>query len=173
MLIRNGFQSLGTQHMTTSATHFSRTLRAIAAGAGLALLAACGATEPPPTAQSIAGLTPSGNVTIMEMVVAGMTGGNGTLSFQGRTYPFRIIGGIVGPGGASKTQAMGEVYNLTDISQFEGLYSESTGKAGLEQSGRAQLWMRNKNGVIMHLAGTTEGMVLSLGRDEVMVKFGN
>ena len=33
--------------------------------------------------------------------------------------------------------------------------------------------MQNKAGVIMHLTGTSEGVVLSLGRDEVMVNLTN
>jgi len=150
-----------------------RAMRALAAGAGLVLLAACAATQPAPNAQSIEGLTPSGTVRITEVVAAGMTGGSGTLMFQGRSYPIRLVGSVIGPGGASKIEASGNVYNLSNLSQFEGLYAESTGKAGLEQSGMAQLWMRNKNGVIMHLTGTSQGMVLSLGRDEVMVKLAN
>lgn len=35
------------------------------------------------TAQSIAGLTPSGAVTLNETVAAGVTGGTGALTFQG------------------------------------------------------------------------------------------
>jgi len=33
--------------------------------------------------------------------------------------------------------------------------------------------MQNQAGVIMHLTGTSEGVVLSLGRDEVLVQLGN
>jgi hypothetical protein len=142
-------------------------------GVGLLGLSACGTVESPPTAQSIAGLTPAGTVTLTEVVAAGMTGGTGSLTFQGRTYPFKVVGTVVGPGGASRVQAVGEVYRLNRLSDFEGTYSEGTGQAGLATSGKAELWMRNQAGVIMHLTGTSEGVVLSLGRDEVLVQLGN
>jgi len=140
------------------------------AGAGILYLCACATVQPPPTAQSIAGLKPVGTVTLTEDVAAGMTGGTGTLKFERHTHPFTVVGSVVGPGGASQVRATGEVYRLNRLSDFEGLYSEGTGQAGLATSGKAELWMQNKAGVIMHLTGTSEGMVLSLGRDEVMVK---
>ncbi|MBL8541248.1 MAG: hypothetical protein JNK68_12875 [Betaproteobacteria bacterium] len=99
-------------------------------------LSACGTVQPPPTAQSIAGLRPVGTVTMTETVAAGVTGGSGSLTFQGRTYPFVLIGSVVGPGGASKLSASGEVYKLNKLSDFEGLYSEGTGKAGLDNANR-------------------------------------
>lgn len=141
--------------------------------AGLLGLAACGVTQPAPTAQSVAGMTPTGRVTMTEVVAAGATGGTGTLTFQGRTHPFRLVGSVIGPGGASQIQASGEVYGLNSLSDFEGVYTESSGPAGLAMSGRADLWMRNKYGVIMHLTGTSQGVVLSLGRSEVLVKLAN
>ncbi|MDS4027147.1 MAG: hypothetical protein RKO25_09235 [Candidatus Contendobacter sp.] len=133
-------------------------------------LSACGAMQAPPTAQSIAGLTPVGTVAMTETVAAGMTGGTGSLTFQGRSYPFILIGSVVGPGGASRLDAVGEVYKLNNLSDFEGLYSEGTGQAGLDTSTRTELWLRNNTGVIMHLTGTSEGAVLSLGRSEVEIK---
>ena len=159
--------------MTNARFNHPRGVRTWLAGVGLLCLSACGTLQPTPTAQSIAGLTPAGTVTLTETVAAGMTGGTGSLTFQGRTYPFRIVGTVVGPGGASQVKAVGEVYRLNRLSDFAGLYSEGTGQAGLATSGKAELWMQNKAGVIMHLTGTSEGVVLSLGRDEVMVNLTN
>ncbi len=133
-------------------------------------LSACSAVQPPPTAQSIAGLTPVGTVTMTETVAAGMTGGSGSLTFQGRTYPFILIGSVAGPGGAAEISASGEVYKLNKLSDFEGLYSEGTGKAGLDTSKQTDLWLQNQAGVIMHLTGTSQGVVLSLGRNEVEIR---
>ena len=136
-------------------------------------LSACGAMQAPPTAQSIAGLTPVGTVTLTETVAMGMTGGKGSLTFQGRSYPFILVGSVVGPGGASELDAVGKVYKLNNLSDFEGLYSEGTGQAGLDTSSQADLWLQNEAGVIMHLTGTSEGAVLSLGRSEVEIKLTN
>jgi hypothetical protein len=41
-----------------------------------------------PTEQSIAGLSPSGSVTVTEDFVGGLGGGTGTLDYQGQAYPF-------------------------------------------------------------------------------------
>lgn len=84
-----------------------------------------------------------------------------------------LAGSVVGPGGASKLDAVGKVYKLNNLSDFEGLYSEGTGQVGLDTSNQADLWLQNEAGVIMHLTGASEGAVLSLGRSEVEIKLTN
>jgi hypothetical protein len=124
-----------------------------------------------PTEQSIAGLSPSGSVTINEDFVAGLGGGTGTLSYQGQTYPFKLAGTVVGPGGGvAKINASGEVYKLASVSNFPGRYTQSTGSAGLSTSGGSDLWLQNSAGAIMHLQGTSTGAMLTLGRDEIFIR---
>ena len=124
-----------------------------------------------PTPQSIAGLSPSGSVTITEDFVTGVGGGSGTLDFQGRTYPFKVVGTVVGPGGGvEKISASGPVYKLTNAADFPGRYTQSAGPAGLSTSGGSDLWLQNSAGVVMHLQGTSTGAMLSLGRDEIFVR---
>jgi hypothetical protein len=124
-----------------------------------------------PTAQNIAGLSPSGNVTITEDFVAGMGGGSGTLSFQGQNYPFRFVGTVAGPGGGvEKISASGPVYKLASVGDFGGRYTQSTGKAGFSSSGSSDLWLENNAGVIMHLQGTSTGAMLTLGKDEIIIR---
>ena len=102
-----------------------------------------------PTAQSIAGQSPSGNVTITEDFVTGVGAGNGTLEYQGRTYPFKAFGSVVGPGGGvEKISASGPAYKLASVADFPGRYTQSTGKAGLSSSGGSDLWLENNAGVI-------------------------
>src|SRR5579871_6536185 len=105
--------------------------RAVAAGASLVAisLAGCNSASNPipmetPTAQSIAGLTPSGRVTMSQVFVSGVGVGKGTLTFKGQSYPFRILGTVVGYGSLSKADVSGEVYKLDDISQFSGVWVE-------------------------------------------------
>ena len=132
--------------------------------------AACSAMNTP-TAQSIAGLPPSGSVTITEDFVAGLGGGNGTLEYQGRTYPFKVLGTVAGPGGCvEKISASGPVYKLANVSDFAGRYTQSTGKAGFSSSGSSDLWLENSAGVIMHLQGTSSGAMLTLGKDEIFIR---
>ncbi|CAH1661103.1 hypothetical protein [Chelatococcus asaccharovorans] len=141
--------------------------------AALLSLAGCVSSPVPvkvPTAQSVAGLSPSGTVTLTEAVVGGFVAGEGILTVEGKKYPFRLIGSVIGPGGASKVVVTGDVYKLTDIAMFEGVYAQGTGKVGLETSGGSELWLENKAGVIMHLRGASAGISLSLGRDEVFIQ---
>ena len=78
-----------------------------------------------PGPQSVAGMSPDGTVRMTEIMAAGAEGGKGTLTFQGRSYPFKLVGGVTGGGGAANTQASGEVYSLRNISDFKGLYTQS------------------------------------------------
>src|SRR5215469_11129857 len=124
-----------------------------------------------PTAQSVANLPPSGNVTITEDFVAGLGGGNGTLEYQGRTYPFKVLGTVAGPGGGvEKITASGPVYKLASVTDFAGRYTQSTGKAGFSSSSSSDLWLENNAGVIMHLRGTSSGAMLTLGKDEIFIR---
>jgi hypothetical protein len=123
-----------------------------------------------PTAQSIQGLTPSGTVTVTETFVAGVGGGSGTLSFNGQNYPFQLIGSVMGPGGADRITASGEVYKLSNVNDFAGRYTQGSGSAGLSQSGQGQLWLQNNAGVIMHLYSTSSGVLLSIGKEEIIIR---
>lgn len=132
-------------------------------------LAGCSATKVP-DAQSIAGLTPSGSVTLNETFAAGYGGGAGTLTFNGQSYPFRLVGAVLGPGGAERVNAAGAVYNLSKLSDFSGRYTQGSGAAGLSRGGQGQLWLQNSAGVIMHLESETSGVLLSLGKEEIVIR---
>ena len=157
--------------MTEAALHRTvRSLKAMLVAAVLAMTGCAGIMNTP-TAQSVAGLPPSGNVTITEDFVAGLGGGSGTLQYQGRSYPFKVIGTVAGPGGGvDKITASGPVYKLASVGDFGGRYTQSTGKAGLSSSGSSDLWLENNAGVIMHLQGTSTGAMLTLGKDEIFVR---
>jgi hypothetical protein len=148
----------------------SAPLTALLSAAVLAL-AGCSGIMNTPTAGSIAGLPPSGNVTITEDFVAGLGGGTGTLYYQGQTYPFRFAGTVAGPGGGvEKITASGPVYKLASVADFGGRYTQSTGKAGFSSSGSSDLWLENSAGVVMHLQGTSTGAMLTLGKDEIFIR---
>ena len=133
--------------------------------------AGCSGMMNTPTAQSVAGLPPSGSVTITEDLVAGLEGGSGMLEYQGRTYPFKVVGTVAGPGGGvEKISAAGPVYKLASLADFPGRYTQSTGKAGFSSSGSSDLWLENGAGVIMHLQGTSSGATLTLGKEEIFIR---
>jgi hypothetical protein len=146
----------------------SRFIR-FALSAALLAMAGCAGLKAP-TEQSIAGLSPSGNVSITEDFLAGLGGGSGSLYFNGQTYPFKVLGSVVGPGGASKITASGPVYKLASVADFPRRYTQSSGSAGLSTSGGSDLWLQNGAGVIMHLQGTSTGALLSLGKEEIVVR---
>jgi hypothetical protein len=123
-----------------------------------------------PTAIDIADAKPVGRVTVTEVVVAGVGAGEGTLNFKGKSYPFKLASTVFGPGGMSRTQATGSVYKLTDVSQFGGVWVQGSGPVGLQTSGRSELWLQNKAGVVMHLVGSSEGVTLSLGKEELLIE---
>jgi hypothetical protein len=124
-------------------------------------------------APSLEGKTPSGFVELREVEIAFLGaagGGKGTLSFQGQTYPFEVAGLGGGGAGISKIDANGEVYNLTDIAQFPGAYSERRMGVAFGTGGGGDLWLQNNAGVIMHLEAQSQGLMLSLGADVVDIR---
>jgi hypothetical protein len=157
--------------MTEATFHFTVPSPRVAIAAVVLAMAGCSGMMNTPTVQNIAGLSPSGNVTITEDFVAGLGGGSGTLYYQGQTYPFRFAGTVVGPGGGvEKISASGPVYKLANVTDFSGRYTQSTGKAGLSSSGGSDLWLENSAGVIMHLQGTSTGAMLTLRKDEIIIR---
>jgi len=153
---------------------FCRTAPSLKGALVAAVLAISGcAGMSAPTPQSVAGLPPSANVTITEDFVAGLGGGSGILEYQGRTYPFKFVGTVAGPGGGvEKISASGPVYKLASVADFPGRYTQSTGKAGFTSSGSSDLWLENNAGVIMHLQGTSSGAMLTLGKEEIIIRMG-
>jgi hypothetical protein len=146
-------------------------------GLALSVLAGCSSVSNPiptevPTAQTVAGLEPSGTVTMTQVFVSGVGAGKGVLTFQGKSYPFKLVGTVIGYGSLSKADVAGEVYRLEDVSQFSGAWIEGTGAIGLETAAKSDLWLQNKAGVVMHLTGKQEGVTLGLGKDELIIELG-
>ena len=134
----------------------------MAAAFAVALVAACSSDKSstggvPPTFE---GKPPSGFVDMNEVQVAyigSAGGGSGTLTFQGRTYPFTIGGLGVGGFGVSTIDAKGEVYNLARVSDFPGAYGQGRYGAVAGTASVGDLWLENPNGVVMHLEGEARG----------------
>jgi hypothetical protein len=116
--------------------------------------------------------TPSGKIAIESNSIAlavGVNWGEGRLTFKNKRALFTVNGLTLVDVGIAKASAVGEVYNLTDISQFEGTYL--AGEAGFDLSGgSAGIFMRNKNGVVLHMRGDSEEALLQLGRGGMTVK---
>jgi hypothetical protein len=134
----------------------------------LLLIAGCASmTQAPSTA-------PSATVSIREWSAAyygSAAAGKGTLYYQGRHH-FTISGVGVGGAGGQKISATGKVYNLNNLSDFSGTYHGiSRGLTLIE--GKMHAKLTNGNGVVMYLAGETEGLASSMGAQAFEVNLTN
>lgn len=117
---------------------------------------------------------PVGEVSVDEtqfgFIIGGSMGG-GVLTFEGKKYPFKMSGISLGANiGVSKFSATGQVYDMKDVSKFAGTYARLTGSVALG-GGMGDMTLKNENGVIMSLKGTTQGLQLNAGASGVTVKF--
>lgn len=117
---------------------------------------------------------PVGQVTIDEtqfgFIIGGSMGG-GVLTYDGKEHPFKLGGLSLGANiGVSKFAAKGEVYDMTDLSQFPGTYARLTGSVALG-GGKGDMILQNQNGVILRLEGTTQGIQINVGASGVTVEF--
>ena len=110
---------------------------------------------------------PDATLTLSEGTVAvgiGFSWGKGSLAFQGKTYPVKVEGLSVGEVGVTRATALGSVYNLTKLADFDGNYV--AGGAGATIGGGAGITaMKNQNGVVIELKSTTQGASLKLAAE--------
>ena len=118
---------------------------------------------------------PSATVKIQEWSAAyygSAAAGKGTLYYNGQRHHFTISGVGVGGAGGQKISATGKVYNLNRLSDFSGTYHGiSRGLTLIE--GKMHAKLTNANGVVMYLAGETEGLASSIGAQAFEVNFTN
>jgi hypothetical protein len=112
---------------------------------------------------------PSATLRIQSKSVAvgvGFEWGNGTLRYRGRSYPFKIDGLSVNAVGISSADAIGYVYNLHRLSDFEGTYAaiEAAGTVG---GGKGVTSMKNGNDVRITLHSTSQGVELKAAPEGV------
>ena len=124
------------------------------------------------TANAAETAKPSAKVSIESRSIAagiGVTWGDGKLNFKGKNLAFSIDGLTLVDFGISKASAAGEVYNLTDVSKFEGTYVAA--EAGITLAGgMGGMVLRNQNGVVMHLHSVSRGAKLQLGTSGLTIK---
>ena len=133
------------------------------------LIAGCASMTTAPSAP------PSATVRIQEWSAAyygSVAAGKGTLYYNGQRHHFSISGLGAGGMGGQKISATGKVYNLNRLSDFSGTYHGiSRGLTLIE--GKMHAKLTNQNGVVMYLAGQTEGLASSLGAQAFEVNLTN
>lgn len=108
-----------------------------------------------------------------EMALAiGKITGEGTLTYDGQQYPFRMSGFDYGSISKVTMQTYGVVYHLDDLSEFEGIYFQARAGFTLKKTGKTGIFLVNKRGVTIHLTSDKEsGFDLTLGRGGIKIKF--
>ncbi len=100
----------------------------------------------------------------------GYSWGDGTLTYQGKKYPFTIKGLSIVDVGASKIEADGKVYHLAKLEDFEGNFTAITAGATIAGGGSATA-MQNQHGVVMHVTTSTTGLQFQLAPSGITVAF--
>jgi hypothetical protein len=124
----------------------------------VALLA--GAADAKTKSKRSSGARADGTISIQSKSVAvgiGFSWGSGVLTFRGRRYPFKIDGLSVNAVGGSRADATGYVYNLKNLSDFEGTYT-SIEAAGTLGGGKGITTMKNGKDVRITLHSTRQGV---------------
>jgi len=96
----------------------------------------------------------------------GWSWGKGTLSFKGKKYEFKVDGLSVVDVGISKATSKGKVFNLKNLSDFDGIYTAMAAE-GTVAGGAGVTKMKNQNGVVIELVSTTQGANLKLAAEGV------
>lgn len=90
----------------------------------------------------------------------GFRWGSGTLTYKGKNYPVKVNGLSIGKVGMTGVSAIGEVFNLKHLQDFNGHYNVGAeGTRGVTiAKGKASTLMSNQAGVIVRLAATQTGL---------------
>ena len=141
-------------------------LMAALAGCAALLMGGCASTTTAPTTP------PAATARIQEWSASyygSAAAGKGTLKYHGQRYKFTITGLGAGGMGAQKLSAYAKVYHLNNLSDFEGTYQGVTQGLTLIE-GKMHAKLTNGNGVVMYLAGDTEGLASSVGLQALQVQ---
>jgi len=102
-------------------------------------------------------------------MVVGVGGGKGTLTFQGKTYPFEVSGASFG---ATLSQSVGELegraLNLNKSEDLAGNYI-AVGAGGAIVGGAGVARLRNARGVTLVVRGIRLGVGLSVNLARVTI----
>lgn len=114
---------------------------------------------------------PSGKLVIDEIQVMLLIGGDeggGTLLLDDKSYSFKSTGIKLGGVGVHKVHLVGDVYHLKNVADFPGVYV--TAEAGITViKGVGGMWLKNDNGVVIHLKASAEGLALSVGAEGLKI----
>jgi hypothetical protein len=143
------------------------TILALAVGA----LANCASQAPAPPATADLSAT-EGTIAFSGGAVAigvGFQWGNGTLTYRGQQYPFRLDGLSVVDVGVTRVTGSGTVRNLRNLADFNGNYVAITAGATVAGGGSVGS-LRNQNGVVIDKVTTSQGVRVTLAPGGVNIR---
>ncbi len=115
---------------------------------------------------------PDATVKLSEGTVAvgiGWSWGHGTLTYKGKEYKFKVEGLSVGEVGVTKAEATGNVYDLKNLEDFDGIYGAAS--AGIAvQEGKGATAVINPRKVQIVLTSQTKGANLKIAAEGLKVK---
>jgi len=118
--------------------------------------------------------TPDAQITISETqfgFVIGGSVGEGELIVDGKKRPFKIGGLSLGANvGISQISASGDVYEMKKVEDFPGNYVRVGGNVTLGK-GVGGMTLKNEQGVMLQLNGSTEGLQFDVGASGVNIYF--
>jgi hypothetical protein len=116
--------------------------------------------------------TPDATIRLSEGSVAagiGWSWGHGDVSFQGKTYRVKIDGLSVAEVGIARAEASGDVYNLKNVEDLNGVYA-AAGAEGTMGKGVGYSSLRNDKGVVINLKSQTKGANLKIAASGLKLK---
>lgn len=101
--------------------------------------------------------------------IIGGSGGNGTLTYQGKQYPLKVGGISVGLTiGAASADMTGQVYGLKTLTDINGIYSAASASLAAG-AGAADMVLINGNGVELYLTGKQMGVEANLSANGMRI----
>jgi hypothetical protein len=114
---------------------------------------------------------PVGSVSFHERTLAagvGYSWGGGELTFEGKKHAFKVSGLSVGQAGAEDVTAVGKVYRLKTLSDFNGNFTAASADIAIG-GGEGGALLQNQNGVVMRVHSTSQGVNFQFGPEGVKV----
>lgn len=122
-------------------------------------------------------MKPSGTLTFevksLKLLVGG-SWGKGTLDYQGKSYPLKVVAITAGGVGYRSIKGTGEVYNLNNLNDFEGIYQGGVAGATIAKKGGGITTLENTKRVVLQAKVTdSSGAQLSISLSGVEIEFAN
>ena len=92
----------------------------------------------------------------------GFSWGDGTLTYQGKVYPIKAKGFSLGSVGFSSVMGKGKVYNLKNLSDFDGTYAGAGANMTILAGGGDVVLKNPKTGVELRLSTDTQGAQIAI-----------